>query len=113
MSVRLRPKWLSVRISLVSLKEPKPKKKKIQKHFLILKQKLKIQSEIGDEVKIGDSVTPFKSMGKSPTIYKTASDFDNANFKVKQKLEILSSKEFTMQTSLDIFLELWTWSFRE
>ena len=98
---------------LLSFKEPKPTKKRIQKHLLIPKQKLKIQSEIGDEVKIGDSVTPFKSMGKSPAIYKTASDFDDANFKIKQKLEALSSKEFTMQTSLDTFLELRTWSFRE
>ena len=30
---------------------------KIQKHFLIPKQKLKIQSEIGDEVNIGDCHT--------------------------------------------------------
>ena len=98
---------------LLSFKEPKPTKKRIQKHFLIPKQKLKIQSEIGDEVKIGDSVTLFKSMGKSPAIYKTASDFDDANFKIKQKLEALSSKEFTMQTLLDTFFELRTWSFRE
>ena len=52
-------------------------------------------------------------MGKSPAIYKTALDFDDANFKIKQKLEALSSKEFTIQTSLDTFLELRTWSFRE
>ena len=39
--------------------------------------------EIDNEVKIGDSVTPFKSVGKSPLIDKTASDFDNANLKVK------------------------------
>ena len=40
--------------------------------------------EIDNEVKIGDSVTPFKSVGKSPLIDKTASDFDNANLKVKK-----------------------------
>ena len=39
---------------------------------------------------------PFKSVGKSPVINKTALDFDNANLKV-QKKEDLSSTEFTMQ----------------
>ena len=43
-----------------------------------------MQRKIGSEVKIGDSVTPFKSLGKSPAIDKTASDFDNANLKVKK-----------------------------
>ena len=43
-----------------------------------------MQREIGSNVKIGDSVTPFKSMGKSPVIDKTASDFDNANLQVKK-----------------------------
>ena len=38
-----------------------------------------MQREIGDEVKIGDSATPFKDMGKSSAMEKTASDFDNAN----------------------------------
>ena len=37
-----------------------------------------MQREIAEGVKIGDSVTSFKSVGKSPAIDKTASDFDNA-----------------------------------
>ena len=44
-----------------------------------------MQREIGSKVKIGDSVTPFTSLRKSPAIDKTASDFDNANLKVKKK----------------------------
>ena len=41
--------------------------------------------EIYNDVKIGDSATPFKSVRKSPAIDKTASDFDNENLKVKKK----------------------------
>ena len=47
-----------------------------------------MQREIGNEVKIGDSVTPFKSVGKSPAI-ETALNFDNANLKVKKKIRRL------------------------
>ena len=66
-----------------------------------------MQRETGDEVEIGGSVTPFKSVGISPAIDKTASDFDNANLKVKRKIEDLSSVGFMMQRQLNIFLELW------
>ena len=61
------------------------------------KRRLKMQREIGNEVKIGDSVTPFKSVGKSPAIDKTALGFNNANLKVK-KIRRLMSVEFAMQT---------------
>ena len=37
-----------------------------------------------DDVKIGSLVTPFQSVGKSPAIDKTVSDFGNANLKVKK-----------------------------
>ena len=47
-----------------------------------------MQQEISDSVKIGSSVTPFQSVGKSPAVDKTASDFDNVNLKVK-KIRIL------------------------
>ena len=40
--------------------------------------------EISDNVKIGSSVTLFQSVGKSPAVDKTTSDFDNANLKVKK-----------------------------
>ena len=43
-----------------------------------------MQREIGNEVKIGDSVTPFKSVEKSKAIDKTALDVNNANLKVKK-----------------------------
>ena len=43
-----------------------------------------MQREISDDVKIGSSVTPFQSVGKTPPINKTASDFDNANLKGKK-----------------------------
>ena len=43
-----------------------------------------MQWEISDDVKIGSPVTSFQSVGKSPGVDKTASDFDNANLKVKK-----------------------------
>ena len=43
-----------------------------------------MQREISDEVKIGNSVTPFQSVGKIPAVDKTPSDFDNANLKLKK-----------------------------
>ena len=43
-----------------------------------------MQRGISEVVKIGNSVTPFQSARKSPAVDKTASDFDNANLKVKK-----------------------------
>ena len=43
-----------------------------------------MQQEINDNVKMGSSVTPFQSVGKSPAVDKTASDFDNTNLKIKK-----------------------------
>ena len=43
-----------------------------------------MQREIRDNVKLGSSVTPLQNVGKSPAVDKTASDFDNANLKVKK-----------------------------
>ena len=43
-----------------------------------------MQWEISDDAKIGSSVTPFQSVGMSPAVDKTASDFDNVNLKVKK-----------------------------
>ena len=48
-----------------------------------------MQREISVDVKIGSSVTPLQSVGKSPAIDKTASDFDNANLKVKKIRRLL------------------------
>ena len=44
-----------------------------------------MQKDIGDDRHIGQSVTPFQSVGKSAAIDKTASDFDNANLKKKKQ----------------------------
>ena len=63
-----------------------------------------MQREISDKTKIGDPDTPFKSMGKSPPIDKTAQDFGNENLKVKKKLEDLCMnrcKHSSMQTQLN------------
>ena len=48
-----------------------------------------MQKDIGDDVHIGQSATLFQSVGKSAAIDKTTSDFDNANLKVKKKIEDL------------------------
>ena len=48
-----------------------------------------MQREISNEVKIGDSVTTFQSTGKAPGVDKTASDFDNANLKVKKDSRLI------------------------
>ena len=48
-----------------------------------------MQREISDDVKIGASVTPFQSIGKAPAIDKNASDFDNANLKVKNLKQLI------------------------
>ena len=42
-----------------------------------------MQKDIGDNVHIGQSVMWFQSIGKSVAVDKTASDFDNANLKIK------------------------------
>ena len=44
-----------------------------------------MQRKMSDEVKIGASATPFKSIGKAPAIDKNTSDFDNANLKKKKR----------------------------
>ena len=43
-----------------------------------------MQRGISEDVKLGNSVTQFQSARKSPAVDKTASDFDNANLKVKK-----------------------------
>ena len=46
---------------------------------------MKKKKKIGDDVHIGQLVTPFQSVGKSAAIDNTASDFDDANLNVKKK----------------------------
>ena len=64
--------------------KPKPKKKKKKKSFEYLNEDLKMQREFTNGVKVGDSVTPFQIIGKSPALDKTPSDFDNPNLKMKK-----------------------------
>ena len=71
-----------------------------------------MQREIGDEVHIGESVTPFKSVGKSAAINKTASDFDNTSVKLI-RLENLLRKKYNMLTLLVTYPKLLIWFFRE
>ena len=48
-----------------------------------------MQREISNNVKIGNLVTPFQNVEKSPTFNNSSSDFDNANLKVKKKIRRL------------------------
>lgn len=51
-----------------------------------------MQREISDDVQIGKSVTPFKSVRKQAAIVKTASDFKNANLKVKKIRKLIERR---------------------
>ena len=48
-----------------------------------------MQWEISDNVKLGSSVTHFRSVKKSSAVHKTVSDFDNANLKAKKIRRLL------------------------
>ena len=61
-----------------------------------------MQQEISDSVKIGSSVTPFQSVGKSPAVDKTASDFDNANLKVKKIRRLIEQDIYDVDIALYI-----------
>ena len=51
-----------------------------------------MQREISDDVQIGKSVTPFKSVRKQAAIVKAASDFKNANLKVKKIRKLIEQR---------------------
>ena len=71
-----------------------------------------MQKDIGDNVHIGQSVMWFQSIGKSVAVDKTASDFDNANLKIK-KLQGLLTAGFTMHILPATFQGPWTWFFKK
>ena len=50
-----------------------------------------MQKDIGDNAHIGQSVMWFQSFGKSAAVDKTASDFDNANLKIKKLQGLLTA----------------------
>lgn len=52
-----------------------------------------MQKDIGDDVRIGQSVASFQSVGKSVAIDKTASDFDNANLKVRKNYKAYQTRD--------------------
>ena len=61
-----------------------------------------MQREISNDVEIGSSVTPFQSVGKSPAVDKTASDFDNANLKVKKIRRLIEQDIYDVDIALYI-----------
>ena len=61
-----------------------------------------MQWKISDDVKIGSLVTPFQSVGKSPAVDKTASDFDNANLKVKKIRRLIEQDIYDVDIALYI-----------
>ena len=64
-----------------------------------------MQREISDDVKIGSSVTPFQSVGMSPAVDKTGSNFNNANLKVKKIRRLIERGVYDVDIA---FLERWT-----
>ena len=53
-----------------------------------------MQKDIADDVHIGQSVTPFQSVGKS-----TASAFDNANLKLKKNRRLIEHGIYDAETA--------------
>ena len=47
-----------------------------------------MQREIGNEVHIGATVSPFDSIGRSSAIDRTASEYENSREKVKKKNQV-------------------------
>ena len=53
-----------------------------------------MQREIGTQVDIGKNVSAFESIGHVPSIYKTASDLDKADTKVKKLKRLIDTGEY-------------------
>ena len=70
-----------------------------------------MQREIGDEVRLGSTVSPFDNIGLSSSIDRTGSNYGDA--KNKKKIRELIALEIMMLTLLDIFLEHSTWYSKE
>ena len=50
-----------------------------------------MQREIGNEIHIGTTVSPFESVGKSSAIDRTASKYENSREKVKKIRQLISA----------------------
>ena len=57
-----------------------------------------MQREIGNEVHIGATVSPFDSIGRSSAIDRTASEYENSREKEKKKSGNWYPQEHTMLT---------------
>ena len=51
-----------------------------------------MQKEIGNEVHIGATVTPFSSIGKSSAIDRTASNYEDSGEKVEKIRQLISTR---------------------
>lgn len=54
----------------------------------------KMQWKINNNVHFGQTVSPFDSIGKSAAIDRAASDFENANEKVKKIKRLIYTGEY-------------------
>ena len=53
-----------------------------------------MQREIGDEIRLGSTVSPFDNIGLSSAIDRTASNYDNVKNKVKKLRELISTGNY-------------------
>ena len=58
-----------------------------------------MQKDIADDIHIGQSITPFQSVGKSAAFDKIASAFDNANLKVKKIRRLIEHGIYDAETA--------------
>ena len=66
-------------------KQPKPKTTERKNKSRTKKYRLrKMQRKIDNNMHLGQTVSPFHSIGSSSAIHRRASDFDNANKKAKK-----------------------------
>ena len=53
-----------------------------------------MQREISDKVFLGNTVSPFNDVGRSSTIYRTASNYNNARKKIQKVRELISIRRY-------------------
>ena len=53
-----------------------------------------MQRQIGDEICLGSTVSPFGNIGLSSAIDRTASNYDNVKNKVKKLRELISTGNY-------------------
>ena len=65
-----------------------------------------MQREIGTNVNIGQTVSPFESVGKVPSFDKTASGFDTTPEKVEKLKRFVERGKYVLKLP-DTFQEYW------